>query len=63
MLGPNITNNCFNGEIRLTGNQSEYEGIIEVCYESVWGSICPPAWDIPDAQVACRQLGYTSIGL
>ncbi|XP_019860164.1 PREDICTED: deleted in malignant brain tumors 1 protein-like [Amphimedon queenslandica] len=58
----NASDNCSNGDIRLTGGPSQYEGIVEVCYERVWGSICPPAWSRADAQVTCRQLGYTTIG-
>lgn len=58
-----VTDNCTAGEIRLTEGQTRYEGLVEICWKNSWKSICPSSWDNSEAQVVCRQLGFTSIGL
>lgn len=46
------------GDIRLVGGSSSSEGTVLVFHDNKWGSICDYHWDIRDANVACRQLGY-----
>ena len=53
---------CFAGEIRLVGGDSEAEGTVEICFDSLWGLIDESGWGLNDARVVCEQLGYGTAG-
>ena len=48
--------------MRLQDGTHTSNGRVEVCQDGIWGSVCSSGWDVKDARVVCRQLGYNTGG-
>ena len=53
---------CTHGQIQLRGGWTSREGRVEICVDGTWGTVCDDGWNYNDARVACRQLGFPTLG-
>ncbi|XP_071785590.1 CD5 antigen-like [Asterias amurensis] len=55
---PSVINGDDLYPVRLVNGSTIYEGRVEIKRNGVWGRVCDSLWDINDAYVVCRLLGY-----
>jgi len=53
---------CLQNHIRLSGGTNALTGRVEVCNNNAWGTVCNAGFGTAEANVACRQLGFSGSG-
>lgn len=48
----------IDGALRIVDGANADEGRLELFWQGDWGTVCDDRWDVNDATVACKQLGY-----
>ena len=56
------TDLCNDWDVKLTGGTVMNEGRLELCLHQRWGTVSDGTWSNEEAQVVCRQLGYSTEG-
>ena len=54
---------CIDGEVRLSGGQTKWEGRVEVCLGQRWGTVGSDGWTETNSQVVCNAMGYDFTGI
>ena len=60
-LAMDFPGNCSTGDLRLSNYTEDMvsltrAGLLEVCINNAWGTVCDSSFDTLDAMVACNQL-------
>ncbi|XP_019859517.1 PREDICTED: muscle, skeletal receptor tyrosine-protein kinase-like [Amphimedon queenslandica] len=53
---------CSHGQVHLVNGSGPNVGRLEICINGDWGTVCDDMWSHTNAQVVCRQLGYSTDG-
>ena len=53
---------CRDGDVQLVSTNLKRAGVVRVCVDGLWGTVCGGELNPNFASVVCRQLGYSQYG-
>ena len=53
---------CKTGDVRLVGGSTSSAGILEICNNGRWNTVCRDSVDDREAALICRHIGFLPIG-
>ncbi|XP_041453649.1 deleted in malignant brain tumors 1 protein-like [Lytechinus variegatus] len=56
--GVRCTPGIAENSLRLTDGHGISSGRVEIYHGGEWGTVCDDGWDLPQARIVCRQLGF-----
>jgi len=54
--------NCEEGAVRLINGQNVREGLVQVCINQAWGTVCSNLFSVSEAEVVCSQMNFERTG-
>ena len=57
-----IATTCTNDDIRISGGDNTNQGLVELCIDGKWTSICDDGWGSEEAKVVCKEAGFSTVG-
>ena len=54
--------NCKEGAVRLVNGQNVRRGLVQVCINQAWGTVCSNQFFTREAQVVCSQMNFERDG-
>jgi deleted-in-malignant-brain-tumors protein 1 len=53
-----LPSNCTDYDVRLNQKSSMNRGIVQICLNGIWGTICSGGLNYGASQLMCAQLGF-----
>ena len=60
---PTFDMECSFGDVNLFSGKTQSEGRVEICVHGFWTTVCDEGFEVEDALVICREVGFSPKGI